>query len=66
MSIRLIAKELYQLQREVERLEGELRLSREPDRDLLQDELRKVRAERDRIKRVLEGSKTPIEYRRPR
>ena len=57
MSIRLIAKELYRLHQEVEKLE-KLR-ARTPlgQIDALDDRLRKIRAERDRIRRALEGSK---------
>jgi hypothetical protein len=66
MSIRLIARELYRLQKEVERLEAGLPLASVMDRDRLQDELRKVRAERDRMKRVMEGSKSQTDHRGPR
>jgi hypothetical protein len=66
MSIRLIAKELYRLQREVERLEAGRALASGPDRDRLEDELRKAHGERDRMKKVLEGSKDPPDLRRPR
>lgn len=66
MSIRLIAKELYRLQREVERLEASLGSAPDADRDRLQDELRRIRAERNRMKKILEGSKVPPEYRRPK
>ena len=57
MSIRLIAKELYRLQQAVEKLEKELVRAPAGKVDRLQDELRKTRAERDRMRRALDGSK---------
>jgi hypothetical protein len=57
MSIRLIAQELYRLQKEVERLENELaRAPRERQADI-QEKLRVVRAERKRMRDVLDGQK---------
>ncbi len=57
MSIRLIAKELYQLQKEVERLEREIESAPSERRAALTEALRKVRAEKERMRRILEGSK---------
>lgn len=64
MSIRLIARELYQLEQEVERLEKHLSSAAAEQRGDLQEQLRKVKAERDRMRRILEGSKEPLHYRR--
>jgi uncharacterized protein (DUF3084 family) len=66
MSIRLIAKDLYRLQREVDKLEKELENALGSDRDICQDRLRKAKAERDRIRKILEGTKEPPSTKRPR
>ena len=58
MSIRLIAKELYRLFQMVEKLEARIRNAPLEKRPALQDRLRKTRAERDRMKNALEGSKS--------
>ena len=57
MSIRLIAKELYRLQQAVEKLEKELACTPAGRSDELRDRLRKLRAERNRMRRALDGSK---------
>jgi hypothetical protein len=57
MSIRLIARELYHLQQAVEKLEKELARAPTGRIDELQDQLRKIRAERNRMRLVLDGSK---------
>jgi hypothetical protein len=57
MSIRLIARDLYRLLKEVERLENEVRNSPAAKQTALLDRLRKLRAERDRLRNALEGSK---------
>jgi hypothetical protein len=66
VSIRLIAKELYLLKQEVERLEREIETAPYERREALADALRKVRAEKDRMLRALEGSKETSPTRRPR
>ena len=57
MSIRLIAKDLYRLIGEVEKIENELNTALPEKRLELRDQLRKLKAERDRLRRALEGSK---------
>ncbi len=57
MSIRMIARDLYRLHQEVERLEQAIESAPPERRGGLVDQLRKVRAERDRMRRVLEGCK---------
>ncbi len=57
MSIRLLAKDLYRLQGEVEKLEKELSETPFEDRGPLADRLRKTRAERDHLRAVLDGQK---------
>ena len=66
MSIRMIARDLYRLQQEVESLEKKL-LSAPPEKKAeIKDMLRKTRAEQHRMRRILEGSKEPAPYRKPR
>lgn len=57
MSIRLIAKDLYQLIRDVERLEKKIDITPYEDQSDMKDRLRKLRAERNRMRKVLEGCK---------
>jgi uncharacterized protein (DUF3084 family) len=55
MSIKLLARDLYRLQKEVEHLEENLAAARMEERNRLEEELRKVRAEKDRVRRALDG-----------
>jgi hypothetical protein len=57
MSIRLLAKDLYRLQQQVEALEKELETAPLAQRDHLQERLRTVRAERNHLRRLLDGQK---------
>ncbi|MGD2272837.1 MAG: hypothetical protein PVI06_20745 [Desulfobacterales bacterium] len=57
MSIRMIAKELYLLHRKVETLEQQIENSPPQDRDELEDRLRKLKAERNRMREALDGMK---------
>lgn len=66
MSLRMIARDLYQFQQEVDRLEKQLKTCPPAEREELEDQLRKARAERDRVKRLLEGSKEEPLYRKPK
>jgi cell division protein FtsL len=59
MSIRIIARELYRLRQEVERLEQQVESSSSEKKEVLKDRLRKVRAEQNRIRRILDGAKEP-------
>jgi len=65
MSIRMIAKDLYRLQREVEELENRLKTSPHDQGEDLKERLRKAKAERDRMRKILDGNKEPPAYRRP-
>ncbi len=65
MSIRLIAKDLYRLEKDVEQLEEALEQSPAEERPGLEEKLRKARAERDRLRAMLEGSKEEPPYRKP-
>ncbi|MFP3928000.1 MAG: hypothetical protein ACLFUP_03780 [Desulfobacteraceae bacterium] len=66
MSIRMIARELYRLERELSELESRLEKAQGPEKDALMDQLRMKRAERQRIKDTLEGAKEQPPYRLPR
>lgn len=66
MSIRLIALELYRLEKEVSGREKELASAGVECRDELEDRLRKVKAERNRVKKMIEGAKGEPKYRLPR
>jgi len=66
MSIRLIARDLYRLQKEVEKLEDQLNNTPFEEKREMENQLRKLKAERDRMRRILEGSKEPPSYRKPR
>ncbi|MFC1811653.1 hypothetical protein ACFL03_03080 [Thermodesulfobacteriota bacterium] len=57
MSIRMIASELYQFIQKVEKLEKKIQDAPLEKQDELKDQLRKVRAERDRMRRALDGEK---------
>ena len=57
MSIRLLAKELYQLRQEVERLERALASAAAGQREKIEAKLREARAERDHLRALLDGRK---------
>ena len=65
MSIRMIARDLYRLGQKVEELEKEMVNACGERRDEMEDRLRKLRAERDRVRKILEGSKEDPICRRP-
>ena len=66
MPIRMIAKELYKLQQEVEELEVQIESTPMPEREALQERLRRLRAERDRLRKILDGKKVSPPYRQVR
>jgi ElaB/YqjD/DUF883 family membrane-anchored ribosome-binding protein len=57
MSIRLIAKDLYRLRQEVERLQTELAAAPMEKKEAIQTKLRQALAERDRLRATLDGRK---------
>jgi len=65
MSIRLIAKELYALQQEVEKLEDQVRLAPPEKQEAMKERLRRLKAERARLRKVLDGAKEPPLSRQP-
>jgi hypothetical protein len=59
MSIRIVARELYAVAKRVEELEARLRNPglENAEKLRLEQEVRSVRAERDRLRAMLEGAK---------
>ena len=57
MSIRLIALELYGLHRQVEDLEKKIARASYKEQVRLKDDLRKLKAEYNRMRKVLDGQK---------
>lgn len=57
MSVIFIAKDLYRAIREVEKLEKELETAPQHKREILEDQLRKAKAEQNLIRRMLDGTK---------
>ncbi len=57
MSIRLLARDLYRLQREVESLERQLEAAPAARRESIEATLREVKAERNRLRAALDGQK---------
>lgn len=64
MSIRMLAKELYRLHQEVEKLEKDVKAAPAEKREALKDRLRQTKAEMERIRRALEGRKESPVYRK--
>jgi hypothetical protein len=55
MSIRLLARDLYRLQKTVERLEEELAVAPLEKRAEIEESLRRTRAEKVSVRRALDG-----------
>lgn len=55
MSIKLLARDLYRLQQEVERLEEELAAAPAEKHAGLEEKLRRTRAEKQSVRRALDG-----------
>ena len=55
MSLKLIARELYHLKQEVEKLEQQVEDASMAERAELEDKLRKTRAEKVHLQRMLDG-----------
>ncbi len=66
MSLRLIAKDLYRLKKEVEALEKALLSASEKDSPELRKRLAEATAERDKLQAMLEAAKEPPKTRLPR
>jgi len=66
MSIRLLAKELYRLEQEVENLENRLDKASPEARDEAENHLMGLRAERNRLRSILAAKKEPPPFRQPK
>jgi len=55
MSIRMVAQELYRLLQEVEKIEKQFKNAPPEEHEEIKDRLRKIKAERNRIRSALEG-----------
>lgn len=55
MSIKLLAKDLYRLQKEVDRLEEEMAAAPMTRRTRLEEQLRVAKAQREQLRRALDG-----------
>jgi len=55
MSIKLLARDLYRLQQEVERLEEKLAAAPAEKRAGIEEALRRTRAEKQSVRRALDG-----------
>jgi uncharacterized protein YicC (UPF0701 family) len=64
--IRELARELYRLRQEVERLEERLQAATPAEKEEMEEELRRLRSERDRFRRILEAKKEGPPIRRPK
>jgi hypothetical protein len=56
MSIRLIAKEMYRLFQESEKIRQQIQTAPLFERARLEEQLRKMNAEQERVRRILEGA----------
>jgi hypothetical protein len=56
MSIRLIAKEMYRLFQESEKIRQQIETAPVFERSRLEEQLRKITAEQERIRRILTGA----------
>ncbi|MBW2172511.1 MAG: hypothetical protein JRF69_11160 [Deltaproteobacteria bacterium] len=61
----MIAKELYELLREVEKLEAEIESAAPNEREAMRERLRKLKAERNRMRKILDGEKVPPPFQQP-
>ena len=66
MAIRMIAQELYRLIQEVEKVEKQLKNASFEKHEEIKDQLRKLKAEQNRIRAILEGKKELKPKRSPR
>jgi len=66
MGIRMIAKELYRLEQAVEELEKQESSAPPKERDGFREQLRQLKAERNRMRKMLAGEKVDPPYRQTR
>jgi predicted nuclease with TOPRIM domain len=63
--IRELARELYRLQQEVDRLEGRVRTASPAEKERIEEDLRRLRPELDRLRKILEAKKEGPPIRKP-
>ncbi len=66
MSLKTLARDLYRVSKELEDLEKEFQNAQGPKKDELMERIFFLRQEKERLKKILEGHKTPPPYRMPR
>jgi len=66
MSIRFIARDLYRLERDVERIEALLKSAPSKEKSDIENRLYSLRAERNHLRALLEAKKEPPPYRQPK
>ncbi len=64
--IRMIARDLYRLRRKVEELEEQLSVVSKDQKASVENQIYKITAERNRMKKILDGNKEPPPCRKPR
>ena len=63
--IRELARELYRLQQEVDRLQDRVKDAPPGEKEAIDEELRSLRSERDRCRKILEAKKEGPPIRKP-
>ncbi|MEJ2032473.1 MAG: hypothetical protein P8Y63_05450 [Deltaproteobacteria bacterium] len=67
MAIRMLARELYRVQQEVEKLQARLEAASFQEQDKVREELRKKKAEWRRLRNFMDGAKMqPVRSFKPR
>lgn len=66
MSIKEVARELYRVEKEIERIGGVLRGASPEEKKKLELRLKQLKTEKDRVRAVLEGMKQYPDVRKPR
>jgi molecular chaperone GrpE (heat shock protein) len=61
----MIAEELYHLQQKVEELEAQIKSAPFHEQEHMKDHLRRLKAERNRMRKALDGAKEPPPFRQP-
>lgn len=64
--IRELARELYRLQQEVDRLEDRVKDAPPAEKEAIDEALRRLRSERDRYRNILEAKKEGAPIRKPK
>ena len=62
----MIARDLYRLRRKVEELEEQLSVVSKDQKASVENQIYKITAERNRMKKILDGNKEPPPCRKPR